>query len=302
MAIIFGLLILLIISTNCEQNQKNNQSENDKIEAQKLLSKHCESCHNPDPNIDFRLAPHLSEVKLSYWKSDSSKNIFINKMRDYILSPNKENSLMPQAIEKFGNMPKIEFDSEELDFIINYIYENEFKIADNKSKIEDQSVEEIYLKKGEEIAMATKSILGKNLMTAINEKGTIHALSFCNNRALSLTDSLAPNYQAKVKRVSHKPRNALNLASNDELEILRQMKQKSESTEGQTRFIKFFDDKIISYHSIFINGMCLQCHGKVGAEILPETLQKIHEFYPNDKAIDYEEGDLRGMFVVEMKR
>lgn len=41
--------------------------------------------------------------------------------------------------------------------------------------------------------------------------------------------------------------------------------------------------------------LCLGCHGK---SIDPEVKAKIEELYPQDKAIGFSEGDLRGAFVV----
>jgi len=41
--------------------------------------------------------------------------------------------------------------------------------------------------------------------------------------------------------------------------------------------------------------LCLQCHGK---NISPEVKAKLAGLYPEDKAIDYSAGDIRGAFVV----
>jgi|TARA_B110000240_G_scaffold47236_1_gene53538 hypothetical protein len=42
-----------------------------------------------------------------------------------------------------------------------------------------------------EIAVATKGVLGKNLLNAINTKGVAGAVDFCNTQAIPLTDSMA---------------------------------------------------------------------------------------------------------------
>ena len=41
--------------------------------------------------------------------------------------------------------------------------------------------------------------------------------------------------------------------------------------------------------------LCLACHGQ---EIAPPVAEKLAELYPGDKATGFEEGDLRGAFVV----
>lgn len=44
--------------------------------------------------------------------------------------------------------------------------------------------------------------------------------------------------------------------------------------------------------------MCLQCHGSE-KDIKPETLAKIKSLYPNDKAIGYQENEMRGLMVIK---
>lgn len=44
-------------------------------------------------------------------------------------------------------------------------------------------------------------------MTAIQQKGTIAALDFCNVQAIPLTNSMSTHYNAVIKRVSDRNRN-----------------------------------------------------------------------------------------------
>ncbi len=69
---------------------------------------------------------------------------------------------------------------------------------------------------GKSIALKTKAVLGKNLLTAINSQGTEHAVSFCATQAIPLTDSTAIALNAKIKRVSDKVRNPYNKANTAE--------------------------------------------------------------------------------------
>jgi len=46
--------------------------------------------------------------------------------------------------------------------------------------------------------------------------------------------------------------------------------------------------------------MCMQCHGSENEQIDNNTLAKINELYPDDKATGYGVGELRGIWVVEM--
>ncbi len=67
--------------------------------------------------------------------------------------------------------------------------------------IKEDSNHADYLLKGKEIAMSAQAILGKNLLTAISNKGTDGALSFCNERAIPLTDSVATALKTSLSQV-----------------------------------------------------------------------------------------------------
>lgn len=48
---------------------------------------------------------------------------------------------------------------------------------------------------------------------------------------------------------------------------------------------------------ILTQPLCLTCHGKV---LAPEVAARIRELYPEDEAVGFEVGDLRGVFWVEL--
>jgi hypothetical protein len=48
---------------------------------------------------------------------------------------------------------------------------------------------------------------------------------------------------------------------------------------------------------IFIQPLCLTCHG---TDISPPVAARISELYPDDEAVGFEVGDLRGVFWVEL--
>jgi hypothetical protein len=155
---------------------------------------------------------------------------------------------------------------------------------------------------GEKIALQTQGVLGKNLMQAINSKGTEHALSFCSERAIALTDSMGLALNAQVKRVSDKNRNPDNEANATELAYIHAAQEAL--AKGQTILpqLQTTEDSFIGYYPIVTNGMCLQCHGQPEKDIALSTLTKINELYPFDKAVGYQAGELRGIWVIEMDR
>lgn len=149
---------------------------------------------------------------------------------------------------------------------------------------------------------STKSVLGENLMEAITKYGSDGAVQFCNTRAIPLTDSMARVYNSTIRRVSDKPRNLNNFATESELNFINEQREKLARGEKAVPHVFERDGMMTGYYPILTNNMCLQCHGKKEVDINTATINKINEFYPDDKATGYSENEIRGIFVVEMAR
>lgn len=166
----------------------------------------------------------------------------------------------------------------------------------------DQKEEINYIAKGLKYVMNTQSLLGKNLMTAIQEKGTVNAIAFCNIEAMPLTDSLVKDIDVSIKRVSDQPRNPNNQANEEELAYILKSKEALKNETKVLPFLKEENGKMVSYYPIFTQSFCLQCHGDKSTDIQPEVLAKLNNLYPNDKATGYNESEIRGIWVVEMQK
>lgn len=156
-----------------------------------------------------------------------------------------------------------------------------------------------YLSIGKEYALQTKSVLGQNLTQALGEAGPEYALTFCNNRAISLTDSMAISLNASIRRVSDLPRNPKNQANQKELDFILNLKAKGENYQPM---LQEMNGKMVGYYPIITNGMCLQCHGNKKSDLTPGTVNKIAQLYPKDLATGYGDNQVRGIFVVEMNK
>lgn len=159
-----------------------------------------------------------------------------------------------------------------------------------------------YQAKGLEFATQAKNILGKNLVTAINSQGTDNALSFCSTRAITLTDSVASTLDVKLKRVSDKNRNPQNAANKDELNYIESLKKALVKGEKLKPQVNENEKTVIAYYPILTDQLCMQCHGKPTTDIKASTLAKLKAIYPNDLATDYSLNEVRGIWVVEMKK
>jgi hypothetical protein len=172
--------------------------------------------------------------------------------------------------------------------------------AEEKNVVEMNEIN--YLETGKELAMQTKASLGKNLISAINEKGSDGAVEFCSAKAIPITDSMSIALGAKIKRVSDKPRNSNNQANEAELAYINSWKEAKAHGEEHRPLLTELDGKMVGYYPIVTNQMCSQCHGTPKKQIDVSTLSKIRRLYPADSAIGYADGELRGVFVVEMNK
>jgi len=156
------------------------------------------------------------------------------------------------------------------------------------------STEINYLETGKELALQTKSSLGKYLVSALSEKGAAGAIEFCTIKAIAITDSMSLVLEGKIKRVSDQPRNLMNLANVAEFAYIKKWKEAHANGEEQPPIITEVDGKTVGYYPIITNQMCLQFHGKPDKEINNATLQIIKIIYPADQAIGYAENEIRG--------
>lgn len=314
---IVSLLILLstifIITESC--NTKTNKNAEtlsvDSITETKaltLLKSNCFSCHNPDMNAADRVAPPMFKVREHYLSSETTREQFVADIKKFLNQPSEENAKMPGAIRNFGLMPKMTVSEENIKLIAEYIYttdlasEEWYSLWNSKKDQLAADTSETFEEKGLRLAMATKAVLGKNLMQAVKQKGSEHAVEFCNTKALHLTDSMSAALKASIKRVSDKPRNKNNIANEQEEAFINKLKTLLANGEKPVAETHETADKIIGYYAIETNKMCLQCHGVKDKDINAATLSKINSLYPDDKATGYAENQIRGIWVVEMTK
>ena len=151
---------------------------------------------------------------------------------------------------------------------------------------------------GKEIASATFLALSGELQKAMKSGGVEHAISYCNLNAADITDSLSAKYNADIKRTSLKFRNPTNKPSPTEVRILHQLENEKKRGEAMLPQVLSDGSSKTFYAPIIVQDMCLKCHGQKSNI---ENYERIKELYPNDLAIGYKQGDLRGMWSIKFK-
>lgn len=174
-----------------------------------------------------------------------------------------------------------------------------------KTPTEDQSTANAnaFVEKGLEIAGITQMTMSTQLKQAIEAGGVPNAVQYCNVAAYPIADSLSKIYNAVIRRVSDKPRNPANAMNAREQAVFNQFKAKWGGDQSLKPIVEqLANGEVAFYAPIALQTLCTNCHGKLGETLQPENYAVIQQLYPNDQAIGYAEGNLRGMWSIVMKR
>jgi hypothetical protein len=158
-----------------------------------------------------------------------------------------------------------------------------------------------YQELGAEITKTVGKELTNELTQKLSEGGVEHALVFCNENAIDITQKIADIYHADVQRISNKNRNPVNEASPEDAEVIKtflgDMENKKELNpivDGNDGFVKY-------YAPILTQEKCLVCHGEIDKTMNKKTESLIKSLYPADLATGFQAGDLRGVWKVTFK-
>ena len=143
--------------------------------------------------------------------------------------------------------------------------------------------------------------LRDEMQTAVQTGGPVAAIEVCHDKAQVLTKKIADETGWRVARTSHKIRNPKNAPDAWEAQVLEDF-QKRKANGEPLETMEFFaiveegGKKSFRYmKAIPLGGVCSNCHGPV---LKPEVVQKLDQYYPDDKARGFQVGDLRGAFTI----
>ena len=155
------------------------------------------------------------------------------------------------------------------------------------------------------ISQAMLKELGQKLQSAMTEGGAVNAIGVCNTQAPEIAGRVSSQNQVKLSRVGTRARNPVMGVPNDwQARALAQFDaglargDKPAEMEFSETITKSDGSKEFHFAKpIVLQPMCVACHG--GPEqISPEVKSKLSELYPNDKAVNYQPGQLRGAVVL----
>ena len=140
--------------------------------------------------------------------------------------------------------------------------------------------------------------LKAELEAAMKTGGPVAALSICRIKAPELAKAISDEQGMAVKRVSLKNRNPVMGAANEwQTNVLNDFETRKAAGEDPATlaYAEVVDHEFRFMKAIPTAAVCLGCHG---TNLSPAVTAKLTELYPQDQAVGYKEGDLRGAFVV----
>ncbi|GJM06049.1 MAG: hypothetical protein DHS20C09_20450 [marine bacterium B5-7] len=137
----------------------------------------------------------------------------------------------------------------------------------------------------------------KELKHAMEEGGPLKAIKVCNIEAPDIAAELSDKYEWDIGRTSLKTRNPNNNPDEWELTALQQFEQRMKNGEDITK-LEYYETTTEGFRymkAIPTKDLCLTCHGTA----IPETVKAaLVELYPEDKAIGFKAGGIRGAFSI----
>lgn len=151
------------------------------------------------------------------------------------------------------------------------------------------------------IAKRFGSTLKPKLKQALQSGGFEHAVNVCSIEAPKIAQQLSIATGWQVKRVSIKPRNYQTAKPDGwEAEVLQRFeeKQKQGIPVTQLSFSETVADQFRFIKAQGVEPLCLNCHG---TNIQPTIKKVLSQYYPEDRAIGYQQGQIRGAISLTKK-
>jgi hypothetical protein len=136
------------------------------------------------------------------------------------------------------------------------------------------------------------------LQTALRESlragGPENAIQVCRDRAPQIAASLSTE-GVRIGRTSYRLRNPKNISPRWVEPLMVEFLEKGD--DRTFRAVRLPDGGVGYVEPIYVQPMCLACHGK---EISPAVSEKLDAAYPRDNGRGFNAGDFRGVFWVRL--
>ena len=174
--------------------------------------------------------------------------------------------------------------------------------SSTRQQTNNEQLSQWALAEGNRLSAQAQTALSSQLKQAMASGGPSAAVEFCNTSAANILDTLSTGYsKLSIGRTSLKIRNPQNTPDETELAMLNDYQTKLQQKSELIPQVRETNEHTLLYTKPILlnNPLCLNCHGSVGSQINNETHQIIQKYYPLDQAVDYQLGDLRGMWTIK---
>jgi len=143
--------------------------------------------------------------------------------------------------------------------------------------------------------------LKKELQAGMQDGGPVNAVSVCNLTAPAIASTYSARYGWDVGRTSLKLRNPANAPDAWERSVLESFEERKRAGEDPAKMEYYeviHEDGISELRymkAIPTAGLCLACHGEQLDTVVKARLETL---YPDDQALGYRVGDIRGAFTI----
>ncbi len=146
------------------------------------------------------------------------------------------------------------------------------------------------------------SELKSALKPAMKSGGPVNAINVCNLQVGPISEVFSARSDWQVSRTSLKVRNVSNAPDEWELKTLLQFEQRKAAGEDlktmeHSELVTQEGQSVYRYmKAIPTAGLCLKCHG---SQLGDAVTVKLKALYPDDQAVGFSVGDLRGAFSLQ---
>lgn len=184
--------------------------------------------------------------------------------------------------------------------IIGFVLFTVWLIGCQQQNTKDQK----YVSAGRAASQKLTQTLKAALVSAITDSGVAGGVRVCSEKALSLTaeiDALSDSI-TDIRRISDKFRNPHNAPDRVDGEALSYfVNYRAEHDSLPPYYVVHGQAAVRYYQPLIVQPLCLNCHGEP-EKMDAAVLGSIRSLYPEDMAVGYKSGDLRGLVRVTLIR
>lgn len=142
------------------------------------------------------------------------------------------------------------------------------------------------------------------LTQEIRKGGPENAIGVCRDKAPAMAKAASERTGWAIRRVSLRNRNPKAVPDSWEKAVLEDFDRRTAAGENPANMEKgelaTIDGKPVYRYmkALPTQDLCLKCHGTPD-QVSPEVQAKLKELYPDDKAVGYKAGDVRGAITIK---